>query len=132
MSTYDHRDHPLIGARTPVVRVYTPHGAVYVPTTSEITQPQPIERETRRSISRRILTADGRQGIETTEEHDVVYGAPIPAQAPGRRNPVILAGIVAFILVSIAYTMLAGAEPSPAALPLYWIAFVCSWIWLAS
>lgn len=122
------RQPPLIGPRTPVQRVYTAQGPVYVPIASELQEAQPIRRETKRVIRRQVETSDGRAGVEITEEHDVVYG-PARPQAQ-REHDVVrigLAGVVSVIAISIVFTMLGGASQSYATAPLYWVGVLALW-----
>jgi hypothetical protein len=129
---YHERQQPLLGPRTPVQRFYTPEGPVYVPVASELQACQPIRRETMRVIRRTVQTADGRTGIEVTEEHDVIYGPP-RAHASREHDAIRtgLAGVVAFLIVCLGFSMLGGGDQSPALIPLYWVAFVALWWALA-
>jgi hypothetical protein len=125
---YHERRQPLIGPRTPVERVVTATRLLYVPVESELQACQPIRRETMRVTRRHLRTADGREGLEVTEEHDVVYGPP---RSNVRRDPdavrIGLAGIVAFLIICIAFTMFGGGEQSMALIPVYWTAFGTLW-----
>ncbi len=125
---FHQRQDPLIGPRTPVQRVYTAHGAVYVPISSEIQEHQPIRRETKRVIRRQVQTTDGRAGIEITEEHDVVYAPPgaRSVREHGAKG-IALAGVVSFIAICIAFTMFGGSSQSYLTMPLYWAGFGALW-----
>jgi hypothetical protein len=128
---YHERRQPL-SPRTPVERVYTANGPVYVPITSDVQPCQPIRRETMRVIRRQVLTADGRAGIEVVEEHDVVYGPPRVQE--GREPDLVrtcLAGIVAFLVVCVAFTAFGGGAQSMALIPAYWGAVAALWWALA-
>lgn len=131
MSQLNHQiQQSRIGSRAPATVVYTPTGEVYLHAEAELPA-QPIARETRRTTQRRVWTADGRAGLEITDEHDVVYAPPLDQRRP--RSDVkrtVLAGVVAFIATSLAFTMLGGGEQGPALIPFYWIAFGALWWWL--
>lgn len=125
---YHERRQPLVGPRTPVERVYTATGPVYVPVASELQECQPIRRETMRVTRRNVRMPDGREGIEITEEHDVMYGPPRP-RTRGESDAVRigLAGIVSFLIVCIVFSMFGGGNQSALLLPAYWGGFIALW-----
>lgn len=125
---YDQREAPILGQRTRVEKQYTATGPIYVPVESDIEQPQEIRRETKRRIRRHVLTDDGRQGIEETEEHDVEYG---PAHPQQRVAGGCATGFTAFIIICLVFTALGGSDQSMATIPLYWLGFAGLWWWLA-
>jgi hypothetical protein len=101
---------------------------VYVPIASEVQACQPIRRETMRVIRRHVQTADGRSGIEVTEEHDIMYAPPRPHAR--REHDAVrtgLAGVVAFLTVCIVFTAFGGGEQSAALIPVYWGAWGTLW-----
>jgi hypothetical protein len=128
---FDQREQPILGSRVRVEKQYTATGPVYVPVESEIQAPQEVVHETKRIVRRHILTADGRTGVEETEEHSVEYA---PARDVGGRGGGIngfAAGVVAFIVVCLAFSAMGGSDQSPVLVPLYWVAFAALWAWLA-
>jgi hypothetical protein len=118
---YYEGQQPLVGSRTPLARVY-------VPTATEIKSYQPVRRERTRITRRHIQLADGREGLEITEERDVTYAPPL-AHGQRKADPVRggLAGIVAFLTICIVFTGLGGGDQSLALIPIYWGAFGALW-----
>lgn len=119
---------PQVGSWTQVRSVHAATGPVYRPLASEISDFQPVERETWRTIRRHVRSVEGHAGIELVEEHDVFYAAsPSPAPQEPDFVRVCLAGFAAFILVCIIFTMLGGASQSLGLIPVYWCGFFMLW-----
>lgn len=119
---------PQVGSWTQVRSVYAATEPVYRPLASEISDFQPVERETWRTIRRHVRTVEGHAGIEFVEEHDVFYAAsPSPAPQESDFVRVCLAGVVSFIAICLVFTMFGGGEQSPALIPVYWFGFFILW-----
>jgi hypothetical protein len=125
----DIRDvRPQVGSWTQVRSVHAATGSAYLPLASEISDFQPVERETWRTIRRHVRSVEGHAGIELVEEHDVFYAA---SSSPAPQEPdfvrVCLAGVVAFIAICLLFTMLGGGAQSLALIPVYWCGFFMLW-----
>lgn len=117
-----------VSSWTQVRSVHAAAEPVYRPLASEISDFQPVERETRRTIRRLVRSVEGHAGIELVEEHDVFYAAsPSPAPQEPDFVRVCLAGFAAFIAICLLFTMFGGGAQSPGLIPVYWLGFFMLW-----